>query len=111
MKIDRHPDPVVDLMIDGGAHLVVQGMLPLEIGRLKYPDAAPKEVGEVPPAVVADHLTRYTMRDLIQGQFLEVLPGKYTFIMGHETKRRKDRKSEHAPAADAASGNDRKEIG
>ena len=90
-------------MIDGVAHSIVRGMTPLEIGRMRYPDATPREIGEMPPAVVADHLNRYTMRDLIVGQFLEVLPGKFTFTMGHETKMRKDQESEPAPAADAAS--------
>ena len=94
MKIDRHPNPEIDRMVDETAHQIIQGMTPLELGLLRYPYATPREVGEVPGNIIADHLKRYTMQDLIEGQFLEVLPGKYTFFMGHETKKRKDRESE-----------------
>ena len=98
METDRHPDSAYDRTIDEAGRRIVQGMTPLEIGRLHYPDAVPRELGEVPPSVVVSHLDRYTMRDLAEGQFLEVLPGKYTFIMGHETKRRKDRESRQPPS-------------
>ena len=94
MKVDRHPNPEIDRMIDENAQQIIQGMTPLEIGLLRYPNATPREFGEVPADVIADHLKRYKMRELKEGQFLEVLPGKYTFFMGHETKKRKDRESE-----------------
>ena len=94
MKIDRHPDPPIDRAIDEAAHTMIRTMSPLQIGLMRYPNATPRQVQQVPPEVVSDHLNRYTMQDLLQGQFLEVLPGKYMFIMGHDTKKRKDLESE-----------------
>ena len=65
-------------------------MTPLERGLLLYPNAKAVSLSKVPKKVVADHLNRYSQSDLETGQFLEVLPGKYTFIMSHETKKRKE---------------------
>ena len=89
MKVNRHPDPVIDAAIDRLATEVVQRITPRDRGLMLYPDATPTHLSEVPKNVVADHRDRYTQEDLETGQFLEVLPGKYTFIMSHETKRRK----------------------
>lgn len=93
MHIDRHPDPIVDRMIDEAARRATARMTPLQMGLLLYPGATPKELAEVPEAIVADHLTRYTRDDLKTGQFLEVLPGRYTFIMSKETKKRLEMKA------------------
>ena len=95
--MQRHPDSEIDGMIDETARQIVEGMTPLQIGLMRYPGAKPRKLDQVPAAVMADHLDRYMMQDLISGQFLEVLPGKYMFIMGHETKKRKDRESASGP--------------
>lgn len=93
MHIDRHPDPIVDRMIDEAARRITTGMTPLQLGLLLYPDATPKDLAELPEAIVTDHLTRYTRNDLETGQFLEVLPGRYTFIMSEATKKRLEMKA------------------
>jgi hypothetical protein len=97
-QMDRHPDPVIDATIDKLAHDAIRKMTPCDLGLMLYPNATPVSLSQVPPHVIADHLNRYTQSDLESGQFLEVLPGKYTFIMGHETKQRKE--SEQRPATD-----------
>ena len=94
MIMNRHPDPAIDQAIDEMARGLVEGMSPLQIGLMRYPNAIPRELDDVPPEVVRDHLNRYTMKDLSEGQFLEVLPGKYTFIVGQDTKKRKDLESQ-----------------
>ena len=81
MKVNRHPDPVIDAAIDRLATEVVRRMTPRDRGQLLYPDAIPVPLSEVPKNVVADHRDRYTQEDLETGQFLEVLPGTNTFIM------------------------------
>ncbi len=93
---DRHPDPVVDAEIDRLAHAAVQSMTPRDRGLMLYPNATPVPLSRVPADVVADHLNRYTQSDLETGQFLEVIPEKFTFIMSHETKRRKESEQEDA---------------
>ena len=95
----RHPDPVVDAEIDRLAHDAIEKMTPQDLGLRLYPNATPVLLSQVPPHVVADHLTRYSRRDLETGQFLEVLPGKFTFIMSQETKRKRE-ESEQQPARD-----------
>ncbi len=89
IKIKRHPDPHLDTEIDRIAHGMVAKMTPREIGLILYPSAKPIPLEQVPKDVIEDHLTRYTQEDLIAGQFLEVMKGKFTFIMDHETKGRK----------------------
>jgi hypothetical protein len=91
IKVDRHPDPVIDAAIDRVATEAVQRMTPRDLGLILYPDATPIPLSEVPKNVVADHRDRYTQEDMETGQFLEVLPGKYLFIMSRETKYRKTR--------------------
>jgi len=91
IKVDRHPDPVVDAAIDIIATEAVRRMKPRDLGLMLYPNATPVSLSEVPKNVVAEHRDRYTQEDLETGQFLEVLPGKYIFIMSHETKYRKTR--------------------
>lgn len=91
IKVDRHPDPVVDAAIDRVAAEVVRRMTPRDLGLMLYPGATPISLPEVPKNAVADHSDRYTQEDLKTGQFLEVTPGKYLFIMSHETKYRKTR--------------------
>ena len=102
IKVDRHPDPVIDAAIDKLATEAVRRMTPRDRALMLYPDATPIHLSQVPKNVVADHRDRYTQEDLETGQFLEVLPGKYTFIMSHETKCRKTReeKSEQRSALD-----------
>jgi hypothetical protein len=97
--MDRHPDPVVDAEIDRLAHDAIQEMTPQDLGLMLYPNATPVLLSQVPSHVVADHLNRYTQRDLETGQFLEVLPGKFTFIMSHETKQKRE-ESEQRRARD-----------
>lgn len=94
IKADRHPDPAIDAAIDRLAHDAVQKMTPRDMGLMLYPNAVPISLSQVPADVVAEHRIRYTQEDLETGQFLEVLPGKYTFIMSHETKRRRSREKE-----------------
>ncbi len=95
-QINRQPDPVVDAEIDRLARETVRGMTPRDLGLILYPNATPVSLSQVPHNVVADHLNRYTQSDLETGQFLEVLPGKFTFIMSHETKERKESEQENA---------------
>jgi len=87
--IDRHPSSDVDAEIDRLAHAIVRAMTPLDLGLMLYPEAKPVSLSRVPAHVVVDHLNRHTPSDLETGQFLEVLPGKFTFIMSHETRKRK----------------------
>jgi hypothetical protein len=72
-------------IVDEIARKIVGNMTPLEIGKTLYPDAIPEEYSNVPEEVKRDHLTRYTEEELHSGQFFQVLPGKYTFIMSHES--------------------------
>jgi len=95
IRIDHHPNPIVDAMIDEYAQRKVRGMTPRDLGLMLYPNATPVSFSQVPPDVIADHLNRYTQSDLETGQFLEVLPGKYTFIMSHDTKKRKESEQEN----------------
>ena len=95
METKHHPDPVVDAEIDRLAHETVQSMSPRDRGLMLYPNAEPAPLFQVPTHVVADHLNRYTQSDLENGQFLEVLPGKFTFIMSDETKKRKGSEQEN----------------
>jgi hypothetical protein len=71
------------------AQEIVAQMTPLEIGLSVYPTARPVPLRSVPEAAVRDHLGRYTYAELENGQFLEVLPGKYTFFMDHEARKRR----------------------
>lgn len=73
------------------AQEIVAQMTPREIGLSVYPTARPVRLRSVPEAVVRDHLGRYTYAELENGQFLEVLPGKYTFFMDHEARKRRAR--------------------
>lgn len=93
MKIERHPDPAIDRKIDDYAERFVADMTPCEMGEMLYPGAAPRKLDDVPEQIVLEHLTRYTRDDLKKGQFLEVLPGKYTFIMAKEPRRRLEGRS------------------
>jgi hypothetical protein len=71
------------------AREIVTRMTPLEIGLAVYPTGRPVPLRSVPEAVVRDHLGRYTYAELENGQFLEVLPGKFTFFMDHEARKRR----------------------
>ena len=85
----RYPDAVTEAMVDRLAHKAVAKMTPRDLGLMLYPGSTPISLSRVPTDVVADHRNRYTQKDLETGQFLEVLAGKYIFIMAHETKRQK----------------------
>ena len=102
-KENRRPDAAADAEIDRLAHKAVEKMTRRRLGLMLYPSSTPISLSQVPADVVADHRNRYTQEDLETGQFLEVLPGKYTFIMSHETKRRKSREKEpeHPSRGDA----------
>ena len=86
---DPHPQKL-KREFDRMARMIVRQMTPLEIGKRLYPSAIPVARNAVPKAVVKDHLNRYTKGELKEGQFFEVLPGKYTFIMGHKAYRRRE---------------------
>lgn len=90
-KIDRHPDPLVDEVVDMFAHKIVESLTPCALGLMLYPNAQPVALSGVPEHVIADHLNRYSKSDLETGQFLEVLPDLFTFIMSHETRKRIDK--------------------
>ena len=100
MRTNRHPDSPIRRAIDELAQELVESLSPLQIGLLRYPNAAPRNVNDVPKEVVCDHLSRYSMEDLSEGQFLELSPGKYTFFMGQNTKKRKDLQSERDDGAE-----------
>jgi len=72
------------------AQKIVARMTPLEIGLSVYPRARTVPLRSVPEAMVRDHLGRYTYAELEKDQFLEVLPGKYTFFMDHEARKRRE---------------------
>lgn len=94
MTMNRHPDSPIRRTIDELAQELVEGMSPLQIGLLRYPSATSMDMNDVPKEVIRDHLSRYSMEDLSEGQFLEVSPGKYTFFMGQNTKKCKDLQTE-----------------
>jgi len=89
-EINCHPDPSVDSEIDRLAHGAVQNMTPCDIGLMLHPNANPVPLSEVPGDIVAAHLSRYTQSDLEDGQFMELSTGKFTFIMSHQTRERKE---------------------
>ena len=95
-EVEHHPNSIIDAEIDRLAHSVVRNMTPRDRGLMLYPNATPVSLPQVPDQIVADHLNRYTQSDLETGQFLEVLPGKFTFIMSQETKERKESEQENA---------------
>lgn len=80
---------------DVAAQQVVDDLTPLQIGQILHQGCRGIALEDVPPSVIADHLRRYTQVDLQQGQFVVVTVSRehFVFIMGHETKRRKDRES------------------
>ena len=72
-------------VVDKISEDIVSNLTPLEIGKMLYPDAIPVEYSCVPDEVKKEHRTRYTEEELENGQFFEVLPGKYTFIMSQKS--------------------------
>ncbi|MDY7091649.1 MAG: hypothetical protein SX243_01620 [Acidobacteriota bacterium] len=86
-------DPVLDVALDVLARAQIATMSPLEMGQLVYPQARPVPIEQVPDAVVREHLTRYSRRELERGQFFEVVQGKFTFFMDHEAKRKREASS------------------
>ena len=81
-----HRSSVVEESIDTLAHAIVANMSPLELGKMIYPDAEPLDLVDVPQAIIADHTTRYTEKELKAGQFFRV-GDKYTFFMDHDAKK------------------------
>jgi hypothetical protein len=79
----------IDEHVEAAVREIVARMTPLEIGLSVYPAATLVPLRSVPEAVVRDHLGRYTYAELENGQFLEVLPGKYKFFMDHEARIRR----------------------
>ncbi len=49
-----------------------------DIGLMLYPHAKPVSLPQDSEHIVTDHFNRYTESDIETGQFLEVLPGKFT---------------------------------
>ena len=78
---------------DEAAKRTVDCMTPLEIGKTLHPGCQDVALDEVPLKIIEDHRDRYTDEDLRQGQFVIVTGSHehYIFIMGHETKRRKEK--------------------
>ena len=87
IKRKRRPKVETDLVTDTIAHEIVSTMTPLEKGLIIYPKAVPIQMKSVPFEVLEDHLKRYTKSELENGQFFEVLPGKYTFVMDEKAYR------------------------
>ena len=79
------PKYTVKNVADKLSEEIVSNLTPLEIGKILYPDAIPVEYTSMPDVVKKEHLTRYTETELKNGQFFEVLPGKYTFIMSQKS--------------------------
>ena len=77
-------------LIDSFAQDMVQRMSPLQRGKLLYPHARPVAFKDLPQSVLSDHLNRYTSEELRDGQFFEVLPGRFTFIMGNTAHNRRN---------------------
>ena len=87
IKRKRRPEVETDLVTDTIAQEIVSPMTPLEKGLLIYPNAVPIQLKSVPFEVLKDHLRRYTKSELEDGQFFEVLLGKYTFFMDEKAYR------------------------
>jgi len=68
---------------DRTIHSILRDMTPRQIGLMLHPQARPVDLEKVPPGVLEDRRQRFTEEELRAGQFLEVLPGRYTFIMDH----------------------------
>jgi hypothetical protein len=82
--------PGIEAAIEAEAQAQIAKMSPLEMGRIVHPNASPVAIADVPETVLADHLTRYSRRELERGQFFEVLPGRFTFFMDHRAKRARE---------------------
>jgi hypothetical protein len=78
---------------DAAAQRAVDATTPLQMGQILYPGCRGVALADVPASVLDEHRGRYTDEDLREGQFVIVTGSSehYVFIMGHETKRRKDR--------------------
>ena len=72
-------------VVDKISEEIVSNLTPLEIGKILYPDATPVEYSCIPDEVKKEHRTRYTEIEMENGQFFEVLQGKYTFIMSQKS--------------------------
>ena len=79
------PKYTIKNVVDKISKQIVSNLTPLEIGKILYPDAFPVEYSCIPDEVKKEHQSRYTEKELGDGQFFEVLPGKYTFIMSQES--------------------------
>ncbi len=80
---------------DAAAQRAVDDLTPLQIGQVLHPGCRGVALADVPSSVLEDHRRRYTEEDLQQGQCVVVVGSRehFVFIMGHETKRRKDSES------------------
>jgi hypothetical protein len=80
---------------DAAAQHAVDNLTPLQIGQVLYPDCRGVALADVPASVIDDHRRRYTDDELREGQFVVVTGSRehFVFIMGHATKKRKDRES------------------
>ena len=77
------------------AEKIVLAQTPLQIGQMLHPGCRAAALADVPAPILDDHRQRYTEKDLREGQFIIVTGSKdhYVFIMGHETKKRKDKEN------------------
>ncbi len=80
---------------DAAAQRALDNLTPLQIGQVLYPGCRGVVLADVPASVIEDHRRRHTDDDLREGQFVLVTGSRehFVFIMGHETKKRKDRES------------------
>ncbi|NLH74498.1 MAG: hypothetical protein GX456_15725 [Verrucomicrobia bacterium] len=78
---------------DAAAQRVLDTLTPLQIGEILHPGCRGVALADVPASVLEEHRRRYTDEDLREGQFVIVTGSTehYVFIMGHETKGRKNR--------------------
>jgi hypothetical protein len=80
---------------DAAVLRTVDSLTPLQIGLMLHPGCRGIALADVPASVLEDHRRRYTDDDLREGQFIVVIGSRehFVFIMGHETKKRKDRET------------------
>ena len=79
------PTNKAKIIVDEISKEIVSKLTPLEIGKILYPEATPVKYPNIPEDIKKEHLTRYKEKELQDGQFFEILQGKYTFIMSQES--------------------------
>lgn len=67
-------------LVDEEAHYIIDEMAPIEMGKLIYPNSVAVSFTKVPKEIIAEHLQRYSKKELKRGQFFKV-DDKFTFFM------------------------------